>query len=47
VSADVCPVCGGLLIEADEVVTGWNGHPSDVATGRVVLICEDCGEVAE
>jgi RNase P subunit RPR2 len=47
VSADVCPKCGGLLIEADEIATGWNGALSDVGTGRVVLMCEDCGEVAE
>lgn len=42
---DACPVCGGALIEADEIVTGTNGAPSDVGTGRVVLMCERCGLV--
>ena len=42
-----CVHCGGQLIEADEITTGWNGALSDEGTGRTVWMCEDCGEVAE
>ena len=41
-----CVNCGGWLIEADEIKTGWNGALSDEGTGRTILICEVCGEVA-
>jgi predicted nucleic-acid-binding Zn-ribbon protein len=46
-SADppTCPDCGGTLYEVDEIVSGFNGALSDVGTGRIVLVCEDCGEV--
>lgn len=43
--SDTCPVCGGALVEADEIVSGWNGALSDVGTDRIILMCEICGEV--
>ena len=40
-SESECPVCGGALGEADEIVSG------DVGTDRVLLMCEVCGEVVD
>jgi hypothetical protein len=40
-----CTKCGGEVIEADEIATGWNGALSDVGTGRTILMCMECGEV--
>jgi len=42
-SEDYCSQCGGELIWADEIETGWNGAYSDQGTGRIIRICEDCG----
>jgi hypothetical protein len=44
---DTCAKCGGLLREGDEIATGWNGHLSDVGTGRTIILCESCGEVCD
>jgi hypothetical protein len=47
VDEEICALCGGMLIEADEIRTGWNGALSDEGTGRMILMCEACGEVVE
>jgi hypothetical protein len=47
VDEEICALCGGLLIEVDEIATGYNGALSDIATGRHIKMCEACGEVVE
>ena len=41
-----CKRCLGRLVWYDELVTGWNGAPSDQGTDNMVAVCEDCGRGA-
>jgi hypothetical protein len=47
VDEEFCPLCGGLLVWADEIATGYNGALSDIGTGCYIQMCEECGEVVE